>query len=133
MVGASPASPGADLTGAGGGRAAADQYGTALWSRPKIGTEAGRLHAGLQQVANQYDEPALTLHFRAEGRYYYAVLVFAPSPPFDLFDPDRKGRVKLYVRRVFITDDADVLPRLSALCSWRGGFGAICRSMCHAR
>src|SRR5262249_16105233 len=41
----------------------------------------------------------------------YAVLLFAPSsPPFDLFDPLRKGRVKLYVRRVYITDDAEMLP-----------------------
>jgi molecular chaperone HtpG len=53
----------------------------------------------------------MTLHYRAEGRYSYAVLLFAPSAkPFDLFDPARKGKVKLYVRRVFITDDADLLP-----------------------
>ncbi len=53
----------------------------------------------------------MTLHYRAEGRYSYAVLLFAPSAkPFDLFEPARKGKVKLYVRRVFITDDADLLP-----------------------
>ena len=53
----------------------------------------------------------MTLHYRAEGRQSYAVLLFAPSTkPFDLFEPSRKGRVKLYVRRVFITDDADLLP-----------------------
>ena len=53
----------------------------------------------------------MTLHYRAEGRYSYAVLLFAPSmKPFDLFEPARKGKVKLYVRRVFITDDADLLP-----------------------
>ena len=53
----------------------------------------------------------MTLHYRAEGRYSYAVLLFVPSTkPFDLFEPARKGRVKLYVRRVFITDDADLLP-----------------------
>ena len=53
----------------------------------------------------------MTLHYRAEGRQSYAVLLFAPSMrPFDLFDPARKGHVKLYVRRVFITDDADLLP-----------------------
>src|SRR6202007_1131522 len=57
------------------------------------------------------DEPAMVLHYRAEGRYSYAVLLFAPSTkPFDLFEPARKGKVKLYVRRVFITDDADLLP-----------------------
>ena len=53
----------------------------------------------------------MTLHYRAEGRQSYAVLLFAPSSaPFDLFDPERKGRVKLYVRRVYITDDAELLP-----------------------
>ena len=55
---------------------------------------------------------ASTIHFRAEGRQEYTALAFIPGTrPFDLFDPDRKGRIKLYVRRVFITDDADILPR----------------------
>ena len=59
----------------------------------------------------QFDEPALTLHWRAEGRHEYTVLAFIPgSRPFDLFDPARKGRNKLYVRRVLITEDADILP-----------------------
>ena len=53
----------------------------------------------------------MTVHYRAEGRYSYAVLLFAPSSrPYDLFDPARKGHVKLYVRRVYITDDAELLP-----------------------
>src|SRR6201746_2931752 len=53
----------------------------------------------------------MTLHSRAEGRQSYAVLLFAPSTkPFDLFEQSRKGQVKLYVRRVFIADDADLLP-----------------------
>ena len=64
-----------------------------------------------KSIAGAFDEPAMTLHYRAEGRYSYAVLLFAPSTkPFDLFEPARKGKVKLYVRRVFITDDADLLP-----------------------
>ena len=53
-----------------------------------------------------------TIHYRAEGRQDYTTLLFIPGArPFDLFDPDRKGRIKLYVKRVFITDDADILPR----------------------
>ena len=65
-----------------------------------------------RSVAGQFDEPALTVHFRAEGRHEYTALAFVPSSrPFDLFDPDRKGRIKLYVKRVFITDDAEILPR----------------------
>ena len=64
-----------------------------------------------KSIAGAFDEPAMTLHYRAEGRQSYAVLLFAPSTkPFDLFEPARKGKVKLYVRRVFITDDADLLP-----------------------
>src|SRR5581483_11041886 len=64
-----------------------------------------------KSIAGAFDEPAMTLHYRAEGRYSYAVLLFAPSTkPFDLFDPSRKGRVKLYVRRVFITEEAELLP-----------------------
>src|SRR5579883_1274531 len=48
---------------------------------------------------------------KAEDRISYAVLLFAPTTrPFDLFDVSRKGRVKLYVRRVYITDDAELLP-----------------------
>ena len=63
-------------------------------------------------MAGQFDEPALTIHFRAEGRHEYSLLAFVPgSRPFDLFDPDRKGRMKLYVKRVFITDEAEILPR----------------------
>ena len=68
-----------------------------------------------------FDEPALTLHYKVEGRQSYAVLLFVPSaPPFDLADPGRKGRVKLYVRRVFITDDADLLPAYLRLYARRG-------------
>ena len=52
------------------------------------------------------------MHFRAEGRHEYTALAFVPgSKPFDLFDPDRHGRMKLYVKRVFITDEAEILPR----------------------
>ena len=63
-------------------------------------------------AAGQFDEPALTLHYRAEGRHEYTVLAFVPnSKPFELFESERQGRMKLYVRRVFITSDAEVLPR----------------------
>ena len=65
-----------------------------------------------RSLAGAFDEPALTVHFRAEGRHEYTALAFVPgSTPFDLFDPDRRGRMKLYVKRVFITDEAEILPR----------------------
>jgi molecular chaperone HtpG len=86
--------------------------GTALWTRPKSEITADEYADFYRSVAGQFDAPALTLHYRAEGRYEYAVLAFVPeTKPFDLFDPDRKGRMKLYVRRVFITDEAELLPR----------------------
>ncbi len=84
---------------------------SALWQRSKSELSAEDYKKAYQQIASAFDAPAMTLHYRAEGRYSYAVLLFAPSTkPFDLFEPNRKGRVKLYVRRVFITDDADLLP-----------------------
>lgn len=84
---------------------------SALWQRSKSELSAEDYKKAYQQIASAFDDPAMMLHYRAEGRYSYAVLLFAPSTkPFDLFEPNRKGRVKLYVRRVFITDDADLLP-----------------------
>jgi molecular chaperone HtpG len=84
---------------------------SALWQRPKSELKSEDYTQAYKSLAGAFDEPAMTLHYRAEGRYSYAVLLFAPSTkPFDLFDPARKGKVKLYVRRVFITDDADLLP-----------------------
>ncbi len=85
--------------------------GSALWAKPKseITPEAYKEFYG--NVSGQWDEPALTVHYKAEGRHEYSVLMFVPSmKPFDLFDPARKGHVKLYVRRVFIADDVELLP-----------------------
>jgi molecular chaperone HtpG len=84
---------------------------SALWQRPKAELKAEDYAQAYRSITGGFDEPAMTLHYRAEGRLSYAVLLFAPSTrPFDLFDRERKGRVKLYVRRVYITDDADLLP-----------------------
>jgi len=86
--------------------------GAALWARPKSEIGAAEYTDFYRSIAGQFDEPALTIHFHAEGRQDYTTLLFVPGTrPFDLFDPDRKGRIKLYVKRVFITDDADILPR----------------------
>jgi molecular chaperone HtpG len=84
---------------------------SALWQRSKSDLTPEDYTQAYKSIAGAFDEPAMTLHYRAEGRQSYAVLLFAPSTkPFDLFEPARKGKVKLYVRRVFITDDADLLP-----------------------
>ena len=86
--------------------------GAALWTKPKAEISPEEYTDFYRSVAGQFDAPAVTLHYRAEGVHEYTVLAFIPeTKPFDLFDPDRAGRMKLYVRRVFITDEAEILPR----------------------
>lgn len=85
--------------------------GTAIWTRQKSAISAEEYADFYKTLSNQLDEPDLTIHWRAEGRNEYTVLGFVPgSRPLDLFDPARKGRGRLYVRRVLITDDSDLLP-----------------------
>ena len=85
--------------------------GTALWTKSKSEVTEAEYTDFYRGVSGQYDDPALTVHFRAEGRHEYSVLAFVPgSQPFDLHDAERKGRMKLYVRRVFITGSAELLP-----------------------
>jgi molecular chaperone HtpG len=84
---------------------------SALWQRPKSELTDDDYAEAYRTTAHAFDKPALTVHYKAEGRQSYAVLLFVPSEqPFDLFDQARKGHVRLYVRRVFITDDADLVP-----------------------
>ncbi len=84
---------------------------SALWQRSRAEVKPEEYKEVYNTVAGQFDEPAMTIHYKAEGRQSYAVLLYVPTEkPFDLFDVGRKGRVKLYVRRVFITDDAELLP-----------------------
>ena len=83
---------------------------SALWTRPRTEITADQYKEFYHHVAHAFDEPWLTLHFRAEGVLEYTGLLFVPATkPFDLFDPQRKGHLKLYVRRVFITDEAEGL------------------------
>ncbi len=86
--------------------------GSALWTRPKAEVTEEQYTAFYRHAGHAFDEPALTLHYRAEGTIDYTALLFVPSErPMDLFDPARKPRVKLYVKRVFITDDTgDLIP-----------------------
>jgi molecular chaperone HtpG len=86
---------------------------SALWTRPKAEITSEQHKEFYAHVAHAFDEPWLTLHWRAEGKIEYTSLLYIPSSaPFDLYHPDRKHGVKLYVKRVFITDRADdLLPR----------------------
>lgn len=85
---------------------------SALWMRPKADITAEQYKEFYHHVAHLPDDPWLTLHNKAEGKVEYTNLLFVPSmKPFDLFHPDRKRRVKLYVKRVFITDEnVDLVP-----------------------
>jgi molecular chaperone HtpG len=86
--------------------------GAALWAKPKVAISEHDYKEFYQTLAGIFDEPALTMHWHVEGRQEYTVLAFVPgSRPFDLFDPARSGKAKLYVRHVLITDAAEVLPR----------------------
>src|SRR6185312_3649868 len=84
----------------------------ALWTRPRSEITPEQYKEFYHHVAHSFDEPWLTLHNKAEGKIEYTNLLFVPgAKPFDLFDPQRKNHVKLYVRRVFITDDCpELLP-----------------------
>lgn len=86
--------------------------GSAIWARPKSDITEEQYTEFYRSVGHAFDEPALTLHYKAEGMQEYTVLLYVPTKqPMDLFDPARKNRVKLYVKRVFISDDsADLLP-----------------------
>ena len=83
----------------------------AIWTRSKSEVTAEQHKEFFGHISGEYSDPALTLHYRAEGRHEYTVLLYVPGArPFDLYDPERRGRQKLYVKRVYIADDAELLP-----------------------
>jgi molecular chaperone HtpG len=86
--------------------------GGALWAKPKAEITPEQYQEFFRHVAHQAGEPWLTLHNTVEGKASYTNLLFIPSTkPFDLFHPERRRRVKLYVKRVFITDEnIDLVP-----------------------
>ncbi len=84
--------------------------GGALWTRSKSEIEDQQYTEFYRHTAHAFDEPWMTVHFKAEGMIEYAGLLFVPSErPFDLFNPERLSKVKLYVKRVFITEECDEL------------------------
>ena len=80
-------------------------HAAALWTRPKSEITPDQYKEFYHHVAHAFDEPWATLHWRAEGVIDYTALLFVPKTrPFDIGDPGRKHGVKLYVKRVFITE-----------------------------
>ncbi|MDJ0949282.1 MAG: molecular chaperone HtpG [Alphaproteobacteria bacterium] len=83
---------------------------SALWTRPKSQIKPEQYAEFYRHVSHGLDEPWHNLHWKAEGKIEYTGLLFIPSQkPFDLFDPQRRHGVKLYVKRVFITDECEGL------------------------
>ncbi len=83
---------------------------SALWTRPRNQISDPQYREFYHHVAHAFDEPFARVHFTAEGTLSYTALLFVPSVrPLDILDPHRRHGVKLYVRRVFITDQADML------------------------
>jgi molecular chaperone HtpG len=93
-----------------GGKEEKVNQAAALWTRSKSEITEEQYRDFYRHVAHAFDEPWGTLHFKAEGKIEYTGLVFIPTvKPFDLFHPDRKQSLKLYVKRVFITDHCEEL------------------------
>ena len=98
------------LTGKGDGEEKTLNTASALWTRDKKDISDDQYREFYHHVAHAFDDPWMRLHNRVEGVLAYTNLLFIPSTrPFDLFHPDRKTQVKLYVKRVFITDNCEEL------------------------
>ena len=82
----------------------------AIWLKDKSKIKKDDYKSFYNQVSNYYDEPLTTIHFKAEGVVNYTALLYLPkSQPQDLYHPDRKNKLKLYVNKVFISDKLDSL------------------------
>jgi molecular chaperone HtpG len=83
---------------------------SALWTRPKGEIKDEQYVEFYKHVAHDFEPPLAWTHARVEGRQEYVQLLYLPShPPFDLWDRTRRHGLRLYVRRVFIMDDAEQL------------------------
>ncbi len=83
---------------------------SALWMKQKSEITTQEYNDFYKHTSGGFDEPVMTSHWKAEGAIEFTSLLYVPMMrPWDLFDPSRKHSVKLYVKRVFITDDIDTL------------------------
>jgi molecular chaperone HtpG len=80
----------------------------ALWTRPRKDIEEAEYHAFYQHLAHDFEDPLCYSHNRVEGKHEYTSLLYVPKrAPFDLYQRESPRGLKLYVRRVFIMDDAE--------------------------
>jgi molecular chaperone HtpG len=83
---------------------------SALWARPRNELKAEEYDEFYKHVAHDFEAPLAHVHSRVEGKLEYISLLFIPKrAPFDLWDREKRHGIKLYVRRVFIMDDAEQL------------------------
>ena len=83
---------------------------SALWSRPKKDISQEQYEDFYKAISHDFEAPLIWSHNRVEGSTEYTQLLFIPAKaPFDLWNRDKKGGLKLYVKRVFIMDDAEAL------------------------
>jgi len=83
---------------------------SALWTRPSKDITEEQYQEFFSHIGAGFGKPLLTMHNNTEGTISYTNLICIPSTrPFDLFNPDRKSSLKLYINRVFITDKCDAL------------------------
>ncbi len=93
------------------GSEVAANEGTALWRKPKSEITAEQTREFYHHVAHAFDEPRATIHWRAEGALEFVAMLFIPgSKPFEPMEQERTSKVRLHVRRMFITDEAELLP-----------------------
>ena len=82
----------------------------AIWLKDKTKIKEEDYKNFFNQISNFYDDPLKTIHFKAEGVVNYTALLYLPkSQPQDLYHPDRKNKLKLYVNKVFISDKLESL------------------------
>ena len=85
--------------------------GTALWRKPRADITEQNYKEFYRHLGHMFDDPWATLHWKAEGTLEFFALLFIPGmKPFDPLDSDRDSHVRLHVRRMFITDKAELLP-----------------------
>ncbi|HQT40315.1 MAG TPA: molecular chaperone HtpG, partial [Acidocella sp.] len=93
------------------GKFAAITEGAALWRKPKADISKQDYTEFYRHLGHMFDEPWATIHWRAEGTLEFSALLFIPSSkPFMAVEENRDSKVRLHVKRMFITDDAKLLP-----------------------
>ncbi len=93
------------------GKDVAANEGTALWRKPKSEVTEEQTNELYRHLGHYFDTPWATLQWRAEGQLEFYALLYVPgAKPFEAVEGDRSSHVRLHVRRMFITDDAKLLP-----------------------